>query len=181
LSARTPQEAIHELLEHFKVVVGCITEEGFVSRCGRHLRDDLTANFQDYFTILDRRNDEPLKLEVRHRYTVLQVEGDRGLWSTHTTEYIYEVSAESDGLIAAWHWHPGSGRPGDEAHWPHLHAYGDRETLTLHKLHLPTGRVSLEALVRFLIEDLSVVPRRDDWRTVLSRHEEAFRQVRSWA
>ena len=71
--------------------MGCVTEEGFVSRYGRQLRDDLTANFQNYFTILDRRNGQPLMLEVRHRYTVSQAEGDRGLWSTHTTEYIYEA------------------------------------------------------------------------------------------
>jgi hypothetical protein len=109
------------------------------------------------------------------------VDGQRGPWTTTTTEYIYEVSDERDDLIAAWHWHPESGRAGDEAPGPHIHAYGDRETLTLHKLHLPTGRVSLEALVRFLIEDFGVIPRRGDWRTVLSRHEETFRQLRSWA
>jgi hypothetical protein len=69
----------------------------------------------------------------------------------------------------------------DDASWPHLHAYGARDMLTLHKLHLPTGRVALEAVVRFLILDLDVVPRRDDWRSVLDRHEEQFRQARTWA
>jgi hypothetical protein len=56
-----------------------------------------------------------------------------------------------------------------------------RADLTLHKLHLPTGRVSIEAVVRFLIEDLDVVPRRRDWSAVLDRHEEAFRRSRTWA
>jgi hypothetical protein len=65
--------------------------------------------------------------------------------------------------------------------WPHVHAYGARDNLTLHKLHLPTGRVSIEAVVRFLIEDLDVVSRRDDWRIILDRHEEAFRRSRTWA
>ena len=69
----------------------------------------------------------------------------------------------------------------DDAPWPHLHAYGARDTLTLHKLHLPTGRVALEAVVRFLFADLGVVPRRADWRAVLDRQEERFRQTRSWA
>jgi hypothetical protein len=53
--------------------------------------------------------------------------------------------------------------------------------VTLHKLHLPTGRVSIEAVIRFLIEDLEVAPLRDDWRAVLDRHEDLFRQTRSWA
>jgi hypothetical protein len=70
---------------------------------------------------------------------------------------------------------------GDDAPWPHLHAHGARDTLTLHKLHLPTGRVALEAVVRFLIGDLNVAPRRSDWRTVLDRAEAHFRETRSWA
>ena len=80
-------------------------------------------------------------------------------------------------MLAAWHWHPMSNLSEDASPWPHLHAYGARDTLTLHKLHLPTGRVSLEAVVRFLIEDLDVAPRRTDWRAVLRRHEERFRQT----
>jgi hypothetical protein len=52
--------------------------------------------------------------------------------------------------------------------------------MTLHKLHLPTGRVSLEAVVRFLIDDLDVVPRRADWRAILARHEEASGRARTW-
>lgn len=70
---------------------------------------------------------------------------------------------------------------GDESHWPHLHAYGARDTLTLRKLHLPIGRVSLEAVVRLLIEDLDVVPRRAEWRAILTRYEERFRHTRTWA
>jgi hypothetical protein len=181
LSGRTPQEAIHELLETFKAVVGCVTAEGFVSRYGRRGRADLTADFQDEIAILDRRNGRSLKLELQHRYAIVEAHDERSRWTTTTTEYVYAVSDERDDLIAAWHWHPTSGRAGDEAHSPHIHAYGDRATLTLHKLHLPTGRVSLEALVRFLIEDFDVIPRRTDWSAILSRHEEAFRQVRSWA
>jgi hypothetical protein len=46
---------------------------------------------------------------------------------------------------------------------------------------LPTGRVSIEAVVRFRIEDLDVVPRRPDWDRVLERHEQAFREARTWS
>jgi hypothetical protein len=181
LSGRTPQEAAQNCLAPSKAIVGCITAEGFVSRYDRHRRDVRTAAFQDEIAILDRRSGQVLKLELFHRYTVVQAEGDRGLWTTTTIEYVYEVFDERDELIAAWHWHPTTVEAGDEAHWPHVHAYGARETMTLHKLHLPTARVSLEAVVRFLIEDLDVVPRRVDWRVVLGRHEDAFRQARTWA
>jgi hypothetical protein len=181
LSGRSPQEAALNAPESFKAILGCITSEGFVSRYERSRHDMRMADFQDKFAILDRRNGQTLKLELYQRYAVVNAEGDRGPWTTTTTEYIYEVFDQTDDLIAAWHWHPMSGRVGDEAHWPHLHAYGARETLTLHKLHLPTGRVSLEAVVRFLIEDLDVVPRRADWSAVLTRHEDTFRRLRNWA
>ncbi len=141
----------------------------------------MTAAFQDEFAIVTRRNGQSLKLEFVHGYRLTQVQGERGLWTASTLEYIYEVADERDEPIAAFHWHPVSRLAGDEMRWPHVHAYGVRDNLTLHKLHLPTGRVSIEAVVRFLIEDLDVIPRRDDWRTILDRHEEAFRQSRTWA
>jgi hypothetical protein len=94
---------------------------------------------------------------------------------------VYELSDRGGELIAAWHWHPTTTRGDDKNRWPHLHAHGVRDTLTLHKLHLPTGRVSIEAIVRFLIEDLGVIPRRPDWGRVLEQHEQAFRRTRSWS
>lgn len=139
------------------------------------------ANFQGGFAVLSRKNGETLKLDLVHRYTVAEVEGERGPWTVSTAEYIYEVSDQSDELIATFHWHPLTAQAGDGIPWPHIHAYGSREALTLHKLHLPTGRISVEAVVRFIIEDLDVVPRRDDWSAILDRHEQEFRQARSWA
>jgi hypothetical protein len=140
-----------------------------------------SVKFQDEFAILDRRNGQALNLEIRHRFVVRRPEGSHGLWTASTTEYIYRVSDERDDVLAAWHWHPMEQTSGDDAPWPHLHAYGAHDTLTLHKLHLPTGRVGLEAVVRFLVSDLGVVPRRADWRAILDRAEAHFREHRSWA
>jgi hypothetical protein len=140
-----------------------------------------TAHFQAGFAILDRRDGQTLGLELYHRYVIREAEGEHGPWTASTAEYVYEVKDQRDDKIAAWHWHPTTIRTTDQAHWPHVHAYGDREGLTLHKLHLVTGRISLEALVHFLVDDLNVVPRRDDWREIVERGEEAFRQARTWA
>jgi hypothetical protein len=181
LPGRTPHEAIQSFLEPFKAILGCVTDEGFVARGGWLLGVQQHARFQDGFAILTRRNGQALKLELRHRFVVRPADGARGPWTISTTEYIYEVADERDDPIAAWHWHPGSGLPGDAVQWPHLHAYGTRDTLTLHRLHLPTGRVSLEAVFRFAIVDLDVVPRRADWSALLDRHEDRFRRTRSWA
>jgi hypothetical protein len=158
-----------------------VTDEGFVARQPRRPELPRTAEFQDGFAIVDRRDGQALKLELRHRFVVRRLEGPHGLWTASTAQYAYRVSDERDDLLAEWHWHPMTQLSGDDAPWPHLHAYGDREALTLHKLHLPTGRVALEAVVRFLVNDLGAVPRRTDWRATLDRHEEQFRQARTWA
>jgi len=163
-----------------RAVVGCITAEGFVTRYSQ-IASQQTASFQDGFAILMRRTGDALKLELYHRYAVTRSESRRGPWTASTAEYIYEVSDQTDDLIAAFHWHPVSAQIGDEARWPHVHAYGARDTITLHKLHLPTGRVSLEAIVRFLIVDLDVRPRRSDWERILEQQEQAFRRTRSWS
>jgi hypothetical protein len=181
LAGRTPEEAVRNVLAPLAAVVNCVTDQGFVSRRPRTDDQWRTAYFQGGFAILDRRNGNALKLDIARRHTVSEAEGERGPWTVGTTEYIYEVTDESDEPIATFHWHPAAAQAGDEEHWPHIHAYGAREILTLHKLHLPTGRISLEAVVRFLIVDLDVVPRRNDWSDILDRHEAQFRQLCSWA
>ena len=56
-----------------------------------------------------------------------------------------------------------------------------RDEVGLVLLHLPTGRVSIEALARFLVDDLDVVPLRDDWREVIDAYERQFWELRTWA
>ncbi len=47
---------------------------------------------------------------------------------------------------------------------------------TFSKLHIPTGPVSLAAIVRFAIEELGVTPIPRDWNERLGNVEAAFRQ-----
>jgi hypothetical protein len=47
--------------------------------------------------------------------------------------------------------------------------------------HLPTARVALEQVVRWLIVEAGVSPLRSDWSDVLERNEEDWRERRSWA
>ena len=120
----------------------------------------------------------PIQLTLTHTYYVVPAEGEHGPWRVSTAGWIYEVADADDNLIVAFHWHPdGHGR----VTWPHIHAYGAHDTVEMHKLHPPTGRVSIESVVRFLIEDLGLVPRRADWPAILERNERLFRERRSWS
>jgi hypothetical protein len=44
------------------------------------------------------------------------------------------------------------------------------------KLHIPTGWVTVESVVRFLLTDLKVKPLRPNWEEILADSEEQFRE-----
>ncbi len=69
----------------------------------------------------------------------------------------------------------------------HLHIHGtldERDVLPedkpLYKVHFPTSRVSLEAVIRLLVEDFGVPTNTDPnvWRPVLAWTEEEFRKIK---
>jgi hypothetical protein len=79
------------------------------------------------------------------------------------TDYAFQVYRNGAEFLV-FHWHPGS------LSWmaePHLHVKGSIAGVDLTKAHLPTGEVTLQAFIRFLIVDLGVEPVRTDWRTIL--------------
>ena len=147
-----------------------MTDEGFVAR-GQRPGGPYVASFQRGAAVLRRRGGlPPVHLRPVSRYLVEET-GGRGAWQARTVEWIYVVADAAGNRIAAFHWHPvDSGR----VTWPHLHAYGQHASVELHKLHLPTGPVSIASVVRFLIADLDVVPRRANWAQILERHEQAL-------
>lgn len=79
------------------------------------------------------------------------------------------LDAEGRGLLA-YHWRP---EGPSQVVTPHLHVGGRTSPLDLSKAHLPTGQVSLVAVVRMAITELGVEPLRPDWLVVLDRAESA--------
>lgn len=88
------------------------------------------------------------------------------------TGYLYALEQRTAGEVLAFHWHPET--PGS-VHHPHLHIgpalLGTDGTVRrgdAHKLHVPTGIVTLEAVLRLAIEELGIEPRRADWQAILA-------------
>jgi hypothetical protein len=113
------------------------------------------------------RGFDPLRLRVSIEYTIDASTDRAGWWEARIAGWAYEIRSGMDTPILDFHWHPYGGA---RVTWPHLHAYGTHESVELHKLHPPTGHVTLSSVVRFLIEDLGVLPRRPNWQAVLDRH-----------
>lgn len=78
--------------------------------------------------------------------------------------YAYEISYPHGPMVLAYHWHPAGRRHGTT---PHLHLGVRLDSIDPSKVHLPTGVVPLQDVLRFAIADLEVEPLRDDWRAVL--------------
>jgi hypothetical protein len=106
------------------------------------------------------------------------VKGDSGEWRIQTLRYSYAVTGTDDlreeAELVSWHWHPPVRQE------PHIHFGGD-----LHKLHVPSGRVSFEAVVSFLLMDLGVLPEGDrtteECLALLRESEERFVSYRTWS
>jgi hypothetical protein len=112
-------------------------------------------------------------LKVFHAFDI--VEGPNG-WRVHSRAYAYYVLAGAGREIIAFHWHPGRG----SVALPHAHFRTLNDPFPMGKAHMPTGRISLEALVRLLIDELAVEPLRRDWRRVLTQTERNFIERRRW-
>ena len=87
--------------------------------------------------------------------------------------YEYRILDLDAREILAFHWHPtGLSNVTD----PHLHLSSrlnpidigrNQELLPLADMHIPTGFVTLEDIVRLLITEFGITPRRDDWDNLL--------------
>ena len=87
--------------------------------------------------------------------------------------YEYRLLDPDQREIIAFHWHPtGLSNVTD----PHLHLSSQlkpiemgrsQEPLALADMHIPTGFVTLEDVVRLLITEFGISPRRDDWDRLL--------------
>jgi hypothetical protein len=110
-----------------------------------------------------------LALLVRHGYRFDRDPGGRRAWRVVTVSYAYQFVDPAKRMILAYHWHPMSRSPVTH---PHLHVGCRIPPFDLSKAHLPTGFVTLPAVVRLTITDLGVEPLRSDWREILDRAEQ---------
>src|SRR5262249_25712496 len=94
-----------------------------------------------------------------------------------STGYFYSLEETSEKEIITYQWHPSG-----PCKFPHLHLASSSElgAKTLNKLHLPTGRIAVEQVLRLAVEELGVQPRRADWSEILLNAQELFEKYRTW-
>ncbi len=172
MPGRTPAEAREAFLAPLRCVLSCLTlAQLFVSAPAEVEALRLS---EDRLRVTSAALSGDLHFRLRHQYrTVEDRDQPAASWHVSTVAYDYRLGRGDGSELVSWHWHPST-----PFRAPHLHvatgAIGRRT-------HLPTGRVSVESVVRLLLTDLAVPSRRDDWPTVLDQAEGPFVRYRRWS
>lgn len=96
-----------------------------------------------------------------------------------TLKYSYAVMDpnDADHELIAWHWHPDAGHP-----LAHMHTELVRQPKS--KLHIPTGRVSFEDVLIFLINEFDVElakGKKGTGSAILAKNNGLFVEHRTWS
>lgn len=177
MPGRTPRDAFGVFRDALQSIISCIAHAKItVSPHGQYLHGAVHS--------LSVNNNKPIPLapdvllRIRMQYSIIEdKEREDGPWRVTTKAYDYELQDSEGETIVAWHWHP------ETRSYPHTHTGRTqlaRDALLSRKHHVPSGRVSLESVIRFCIEEFGAKALRDDWRDVLDSTETPFRLYRSW-
>jgi hypothetical protein len=113
-------------------------------------------------------------LLFNHTWEVIRDEGVvGGPFRVSSRSYRYHFIGADDKELLMYHWQPDSGMT-----LPHVHM-----TLPAHvtrRTHVPTGRMTIEAIVRFAIDELGATPQLGGWRERLGESERLHVTHRSW-
>lgn len=183
-------EALADAIEPIQSVVRCVTEVPLsvppqARSRGLALDTDFTLTLWGNKPV-PLRGPHALQFAVAHVVRLVQTgDGEPGRILARPVLYHYRVLEKDGGEILAYQWTP-SAQPPERA-YPHLHigslvtSGSDFLPKRFNRLHLPTGPVSLAAVIRFLIEELEVEPIIDRAQAIdrLVRSDAAFHQARS--
>jgi hypothetical protein len=183
LAGQTPTEAFHNSIDPLREALHCVTRQHLTLR----ERARLTAG-PPYTLALSKMDPVPLKGMFPLRVTVGQIvrivrtdesNAPRGPFKISTVQYLYAFSTPQGQEILGFHWTP-EATGANVVTTPHLHigpAITAGQTALrsgdLHKVHVPTGHVSVKAIVRLAISEFGVEPLRPNWEEVLQRTENA--------
>ncbi len=190
-AATDPDTAGRQFLEALGAVTDCVTDRRlFIDNPVGRMRPTtpytmLFGPTGDPAALASRASagkNSGLSLDVRHTFSIVPA-GDQDIergWRVTTEEYEYSL-VDRDGVEAlVYHWNPTAKRGPT---YPHIHVsatinpmvnHQTRQTFHLDKIHIPTGRVSLESVVRLLIRHFGILGRHRDWSARLDKSELVF-------
>ena len=168
IAEKTPYAAVMDYQDRIQRLLSCVTLSvtkvagGYQQNTSRPQRMELNASHP---VILDEPHN--LLFKVQNYFHVRETANQSGLHHIEVAGYHYVIYTSERHEILAYHWHPG---PRGFMQAPHVHLGSGAQIgfdPLITKAHLPTGYVTLKEIIRFLIEDLSVLPRQRNWQDIL--------------
>jgi hypothetical protein len=177
---RTVPEAIRAFLNPLREAASCLGVAHFTLTPGAQGESGKTHAW----TLNDDTGmelEKGLSLRAAMQFETLDLGQSQGRrrFKVSTRQYIYSVNRRGKEVIAA-HWHPASSSPYTFPHWHIGSTALAADGVYLERAHIPSPRVSFEYMIRFMIEQMGVTPRREDWSERLKRTESAFEDHKSW-
>src|SRR5690242_6128484 len=156
MAGRTPREAARNFVKPVQRSLACVTQ----ALLRYPMPDPGQAGTYDVLladgTPQRLRSQDRIGLIVQQRFRVVEARDERGPWKTKTEGYFYALHRHDGSEAIAFHWHPWrlSSRP-------HVHIHADHGGPTLigralNRVHVVTGRITVEQVIRFAIEELGV-------------------------
>lgn len=190
-SPKTPKAAVDRFRRNLGAALSCVTHEPLIASPGPYVAGSTyTLTLEKPVALTAQGGGSAhLWIDVRHTFSIIAPSDERG-WTTTTRKYEYSILTNPQEELLVYHWHPKDiiaveGSIRRIVPYPHVHisgpvnvrtARGDARPVRLDKVHLPTGRTSLESIVRMLLWEKvwNVKPIRNDWERVLAQSERVF-------
>lgn len=175
MAGSTPKKAVAAFLRPLQLVISCFSTTAHLAHIGEY-----GLNGGPYAFVV-----QPFKLPgsdlyfaASMNYTIVEAEGERGPYKVKTTAYQYVFTDEDENELLAYQWHPDS-----TVRFPHIHIGSSSKIAqkTANKIHLPTGRIALEQVLRLAVEEFGVKPLKDKWGAVLKETQGRFERWRMWS
>jgi Family of unknown function (DUF6516) len=133
----------------------------------------LLSKFDDYGQPLPVRLNDGGWLLAEQRVGVRESRTDGQLWlATLRYRYQWQVEEDDGTWLVRWDYLRDTGPP-------HIHVRGGglESDPNFHKLHIPSRRVALEDVIRFLIDENRAMPLSDHWSEVLDAATVIFESI----
>jgi hypothetical protein len=159
VAARTPAEAVRLYVSPLQRVVSCFTaavltvKGGYFPSPAPHV-----LTFGELGDPVVLSGHPRLALSVVQDYRIVRDDQERGAWRVTTAGYVYELDDADGRRILGYHWHPETTA---DKPFPHLHVHTGTRTdaqMVSERIHLPTGRIALEDVLRLSVREFGVRP-----------------------
>lgn len=177
MPGKNPNEAFHNFYRPLQQNLSCISKDILVaSRGGQSEIDKIHGLTLSNGPILISA--EGVQLDIQLQYMIVKTDRTgKDSYRCSTRAYAYSLLSEYDHVLYAWHWHP-FGNSSFAA--PHVHPRAVDPRLVPEKAHFPSGRMSMEEIIRAVITEMRAPTERDDWDSVLALNQGKFELYRSW-